>query len=682
MMLLSRFWYAILSFCVCVAIYTVFVAVGEYNRRNQVAMTEGLAADSQVVRWALQIDSRRRLDALLIGAVDKGVQDSLVAANGKDRIPTKSKEDARKALVAISEKLPAEYKPDALFAVDRDGRVVAQLGFDSANAFDDFELGGFPAVNDALHGFLRDDTWVLAGKVYRVSARPVEYDVSQPPAGAIVGLRSLDARFAKDISKLTRTNVAFYASGVRVASAAGADGFDEKLLDIVTAEVPKVEADKAYQDTGRSGIRLVTEDLGATYARFEGDAWELRAGFVVARTRVSIRGPMGFLTSADDKDKASVPWLLIVLTMLVGIGAGIAFTVLEHTLPMREMVNQALRLKKGEIDQLQLPRFRGGFRGIAADINFGIDRVAEKGGAPRKQADLESILGPVPAQPSMSAFSFPLADGSQPGNTFPSREPVSSPGRAALPQHPNHAGPPQSNPRAGLVQGPGNVRATGPGNALNPPTNPSMTAGTPPGPNQNLGEGLARPNAPPVPARPAFPPNLPNARPGAPNALAAMGMQTAPISAGGLQEPLTAPTAMSPPGKAQELMAQHAVQQAAESLKLQQARPQGLANLAGDDDPQDESTVVGEVPREVLAQASGAHRTTDEATEWLTVYEDFVRTKKQCGEPTEGLTFEKFQHTLKKNRDALIQRHGCKRVRFSVYVKEGRASLKATPVKE
>ena len=56
------------------------------------------------------------------------------------------------------------------------------------------------------------------------------------------------------------------------------------------------------------------------------------------------------------------------------------------------------------------------------------------------------------------------------------------------------------------------------------------------------------------------------------------------------------------------------------------------------------------------------------------MYDDFVRTKKQCGEPTEGLTFEKFQHTLKKNRDALIQRHGCKRVRFSVYIKDGKAA--------
>jgi hypothetical protein len=67
---------------------------------------------------------------------------------------------------------------------------------------------------------------------------------------------------------------------------------------------------------------------------------------------------------------------------------------------------------------------------------------------------------------------------------------------------------------------------------------------------------------------------------------------------------------------------------------------------------------------------------------WLTVYDDFIRTKKQCGEATDGLTFEKFSHTLKKNRDQLIARHGCKKVKFSVYVKEGRASLKATPIKE
>ena len=68
--------------------------------------------------------------------------------------------------------------------------------------------------------------------------------------------------------------------------------------------------------------------------------------------------------------------------------------------------------------------------------------------------------------------------------------------------------------------------------------------------------------------------------------------------------------------------------------------------------------------------------------EWRSVFEDFLSTKKQCNETTEGLTFEKFQTTLRKNRDALLQRHGTKRVKFSVYVKEGKAALKATPLKE
>jgi hypothetical protein len=93
--------------------------------------------------------------------------------------------------------------------------------------------------------------------------------------------------------------------------------------------------------------------------------------------------------------------------------------------------------------------------------------------------------------------------------------------------------------------------------------------------------------------------------------------------------------------------------------------------------------MVGAVPAELLAQATGDNRGVSEETgEWVSTYEDFIRTKKQCGEPTDGLTFEKFAQTLRKNRDQLMARHACKRVKFSVYVKDGRASLKATPVKE
>jgi len=63
------------------------------------------------------------------------------------------------------------------------------------------------------------------------------------------------------------------------------------------------------------------------------------------------------------------------------------------------------------------------------------------------------------------------------------------------------------------------------------------------------------------------------------------------------------------------------------------------------------------------------------------VYEEFIALKTQCGEPTENLTFERFEKKLRKNEDALIAKHACKSVKFQVYEKDGKAALKASPVK-
>jgi hypothetical protein len=104
-------------------------------------------------------------------------------------------------------------------------------------------------------------------------------------------------------------------------------------------------------------------------------------------------------------------------------------------------------------------------------------------------------------------------------------------------------------------------------------------------------------------------------------------------------------------------------------------------------DEDDEATVVSQVPSEILGQLAGDRITgrpaavEDEASEWKRVFDDFVKLKKECGEPIDGISFEKFKNTLRKNRDQLLQRHGCKSVKFSVYVKQGKAALKANPVR-
>ena len=604
-MVLSRAWYVLLGLAVAVALYVVYVAVGQYNRATTRSLKEGLASDSQTVEWALKIDSRRRLDALLVGSVDATLQQALTAANAskESKIPESARQSARKALGTIHDAIPADWRNDALFAVDRDGRVVAQLGFDSANGNDDFELGGYPAVNDALHGWLRDDVWLLGSKMYVVSARPVEYDVAQRPAGAIVGIKEISKRFADDLARRTRTAVAFYAGGQRVAAGVGVDGFDEEKLDAVGNELQKID-EKTYGDGGRSDVRMLGEDLGAMYARLPGDVWVLGGGFAVARSRVPLAGPMAFLSSADDKDKANVPWLLLVAVVLGAAIVGVLFTLLEHAVPLRELVTQAEGLKRGTMDGLQVARFRGSYRLAAQSLNDGIDRAIEKaGGKTRKPADLESILGPTPAQPAMSAFSFPLSDGNTP-------QPLAL---GAAPQPANPQAPPSAPGRPPPWQAPSPPAPSAPGSAPKPP--PSAVG--------------SRPGPPPIPMANKAPP--PPAFPG----------------------PAGPPRVVPPPALS----------------------PTALL------DEDDDATMVGAVPAEVMAQATGENRIVDENGDWLGVYEDFIRTKKQCGEPTDGLTFEKFSHTLKKNRDNLMQKHGCKRVKFSVYVKEGRASLKATPVK-
>ncbi len=339
MMILSRVWYVVLGVAVAVALYVVYVAVGQYNRQTARALKEGLASDSQTVEWALKIDARRRLDALLVGSVDLGLRQALVAANASNgKLPERPRAEAKKALVGIVDSIPADWRNDALFAVDRNGTVVAEIGYDIVVGNDDFELGGYPAVNDALHGWLRDDVWVLGSKMYAVVARPVEYvdyDPTQRPSGAIVGLKEVSGKFADDLAKRTRTNLAFFAAGKRAAAGTGVTGFDAEKLDAVGNDLKNVDA-KTYGDAGRTDVRMLADDLGAMYARLPGDAWTLGAGFAVVRGRTILPGPGGFLSGADDLDKANVPWLLLVVVVLLATAVGVAFTLFEHSAPLRE----------------------------------------------------------------------------------------------------------------------------------------------------------------------------------------------------------------------------------------------------------------------------------------------------------------------------------------------------------
>jgi hypothetical protein len=312
--------------------------------------------------------------------------------------------------------------------------------------------------------------------------------------------------------------------------------------------------DPEYKDKGRSKVRTVGGVLGVQYSRLPGEAWQLGAGFAVARLPVAVDGLFGFFKTADDKDKqqANLPFAIAIAVAAAAIG--ILFSVFEHTRPIAIFKSEARRLAKGETDQLQPSRFRGVFRKIASDLNDGMDQVIAKGGGPRRgPADMKQVLGNIPDQPQMSAFSFPGDSASMPS-------PPTAPLSRAMPNVP-------ANPKL-----------------PRPPARPAGTAGALLDATSSSDEGSDPRRAPNPPAR--------------------------------------------------------------------------------------------------LAAATAADGPADELAEWQSVFQDFVGLKQQCGESTDGFNFDKFEQTLKKKNEELLTRHGAKRVRFSVYVKEGKAALKASPIME
>lgn len=542
-MVLSRFWYVVVALVLGAAAYVLFLATSMYDRAGARAMGEALNSDMQVVTWYLKDDARMRAGQLIKFAASEDIQKGLAkASESEDKVPREARDKVQAELTKVNAQIDEDLKFDAVFAVDQHGRVVARIGYDQASGMEDFELGGYPVVADALHGYVRDDTLVL-DRVYRVVGRPVEFDTSSLPAGAIIGARMVDERFTRELSQRTGAAVAFYANGERVAAGAP-EGFDRAQLDQIVADLDDVQSEEDYSVKGRSKVRTINGMLGVIYARLPGESWELGAGYAVGRLPNAVGTPLGFFNRADDKDKAAVKLPIVGGVVLLAAALGLIFSFIEHTRPLQLFRAEAQRMAKGEADQLAPSKFRGIYRKIASDLNDGVDHVAAKGGAPRKAADLGKVLGDLPAQPQMSAFSFP-GDASVSGV------------EASVPSAPSHPKP-----------------------------------------------------AAPGPARPKpKPPGAQDDEPGA----------------------------NSPPPK----------------------RP-------------------GPPPR----PSAAPDEAEQEAAEWQRVFEEFVATKQQCGENVEGFTYEKFEQTLIKNKDTLVKRHGAKRVKFSVYVKDGKAALKASPIKE
>lgn len=571
-MILARLWQVVVAVVIAGALAVAALTVAVFDRREARRAEELAVAQMQTVRRVIENDARRSLDALALAAVNDDTQKSLAAF--EQNPGGKEKDAVFRALSAAVEKIPSEVRGDAHVLVDREGTVVTYLAFRELDSASVVTFGAAPTVIDALHGYVRDDLWVLGGKLFRVVARPVEDDSSHPPLGAVLSLTRLDGSYAQRVAERTGVSFAFFSAG-QLAGKGAAQGFDAAHFDDAVSAFAGLAADEAFTTTGASKPSPIARGTVAIFSKLPGDAWDLDAGFVVLREQAPIVDLPGVFRAITDDDKKALPLPLLAGVATLFAVVGLALLWLEHDKPLKRFAEEASAFQQGKAPRLQLPNLARPHRAIAEAINETIDRLAETTSAgPRRAADLQSIVGAPASSSGLSAFHVAPA---------PAPAPAAPP-----PPSPLSA----SGVNAGLF-----------GASQSAPIVPSSLAASAPPP----------PPPPPPPVRASAAP----------------------------------PRAPEPP-----------------------PRPQ-----FSDDD--EENTMLA-AQRSVGSSGSPEQL---EMAEWRAVYEEFVKTKQSCSESVEGLSFEKFQNTLRKNRDSIRERYQCERVKFTVYVKEGRASLKASPVR-
>jgi hypothetical protein len=79
-----------------------------------------------------------------------------------------------------------------------------------------------------------------------------------------------------------------------------------------------------------------------------------------------------------------------------------------------------------------------------------------------------------------------------------------------------------------------------------------------------------------------------------------------------------------------------------------------------------------------------SHETEEEANDdyFMQVFEEYRMTREKCGESNAGLTLEKFRAKLVNNRQQIMSKYNCRSATFTVYVKDGKAAIRAMPVRD
>ncbi len=361
----------------------------------------------------------------------------------------------------------------------------------------------------------------------------------------------------------------------------------------------------------------IGERTRAVVAPVRGGAAHAHVGYAIGRKGSSV-GLGGLFANTFKEDVASLPWLAIVGIPLVLLLLGLALLYLEHDKAVGVLRKAGQSLAKGELSGLPERELRRHYRKIAENVN----------------AALRAGVGFKEDAAKRSSVDL--------DHILSSTRDSSSAGYFGFPA--------ADAPTAKQVA----LESDRPKKAAASPAHMAPLAGT------------AAVTAPA--AAPAVPQSdgIPTARP-----------ERSPSS-----RPKRAPSAW--PTRASSHPPPATVRHGESQLTPMPDDPPTRPNAMLDDydgfDEPEENTQIKHVPQ-ALIEASSSTGNGEDETHFREVFDKFVATQKQCGGPVSGLTYDKFVRKLHAAREQVMKRHNVPAVRFTVYVKEGRAALKASPVK-
>lgn len=364
----------------------------------------------------------------------------------------------------------------------------------------------------------------------------------------------------------------------------------------------------------------IGERTRAVASPIRGGAAHAHVGYVIGRKGSSV-GLGGLFANTFKEDVASLPWLAIIGIPLLLLLLGLALLYIEHDKAVRVLRAAGQRLAKGELTGLPEGELRRHYRKIAEHVNAALSAGVgfKADDARRSSVDLDSVLSATRDSADGGYFGFP-ADAPTAKQVALESDPPAKPSPGAKPAGVPAVSKTASSPTARPEGAPSSRGKRAPG------AWPNRRSSQPPPATVRHGESQMTP--------------MPDDPPTRPNALL--------DDYDGFDEP------------EENTQIKHVPQE------LIEASTTSLAAAAPPAEPEAKSNGNG----------------NGDETHFREVFDEFVATQKECGGPVSGLTYDKFVRKLHAAREQVMKRHNAPAVRFTVYVKEGRAALKASPVKQ